>query len=53
MDDLVIETRELTKVFAGFTAVQDVNLRIRRGSRRLLNVFSLMPQGNQMESNEP
>ncbi len=32
MDDLVIETRELTKQFAGFTAVQDVNLRVRRGS---------------------
>ena len=32
MDDLVIETRDLTKVFAGFTAVQDVDLRIRRGS---------------------
>jgi branched-chain amino acid transport system ATP-binding protein len=30
--DLVIETRELTKLFAGFTAVQDVNLRVRRGS---------------------
>jgi branched-chain amino acid transport system ATP-binding protein len=30
--DLVIETRELTKEFAGFTAVQDVNLRVRRGS---------------------
>jgi branched-chain amino acid transport system ATP-binding protein len=32
MDDLVIETRDLTKVFAGFIAVQDVNLRVRRGS---------------------
>jgi branched-chain amino acid transport system ATP-binding protein len=32
MDDLVIETRDLTKQFAGFTAVQDVNLRVRRGS---------------------
>jgi branched-chain amino acid transport system ATP-binding protein len=31
-DDLVIETRDLTKLFAGFTAVQDVNLRVRRGS---------------------
>jgi branched-chain amino acid transport system ATP-binding protein len=30
--DLVIETRNLTKEFAGFTAVQDVNLRVRRGS---------------------
>jgi branched-chain amino acid transport system ATP-binding protein len=30
--DLVIETRALTKQFAGFTAVQDVDLRVRRGS---------------------
>jgi len=30
--DLVIETRALTKDFAGFTAVQDVNLQVRRGS---------------------
>jgi branched-chain amino acid transport system ATP-binding protein len=30
--DLVIETRDLTKEFAGFTAVQGVNLRVRRGS---------------------
>src|SRR5919106_5446785 len=32
MDDLVIETRGLSKLFAGFTAVQDVDLRVRRGS---------------------
>ncbi|MGH6916211.1 MAG: ABC transporter ATP-binding protein, partial [Geminicoccaceae bacterium] len=32
MDDLVIETRGLTKQFAGFTAVQDVDLRVRRGA---------------------
>jgi ABC-type branched-subunit amino acid transport system ATPase component len=32
MDDLVIETRNLTKVFAGCIAVQDVNLRVRRGA---------------------
>jgi branched-chain amino acid transport system ATP-binding protein len=31
-DDLVIETRDLSKEFAGFTAVQDVNLKVRRGS---------------------
>ncbi|HEX5078980.1 MAG TPA: hypothetical protein VFV80_07480 [Geminicoccaceae bacterium] len=30
--DLVIETRGLTRQFAGFTAVQDVDLRVRRGS---------------------
>jgi len=30
--DLVIETRGLTKEFAGFTAVRDVDLRVRRGS---------------------
>src|SRR5919106_1014026 len=32
MDDLVIETRGLSKQFAGFIAVQDVDLRVRRGS---------------------
>jgi branched-chain amino acid transport system ATP-binding protein len=32
MNDLVIETRGLTKEFAGFTAVQGVDLRVRRGS---------------------
>src|ERR671918_135513 len=32
MDDLIIETRGLSKQFAGFIAVQDVNLRVRRGS---------------------
>jgi branched-chain amino acid transport system ATP-binding protein len=32
MGDLVIETRGLTKQFAGFTAVRDVDLRVRRGS---------------------
>jgi branched-chain amino acid transport system ATP-binding protein len=31
-DDLIIETRGLTKQFAGFTAVQDVHLKVRRGS---------------------
>jgi hypothetical protein len=30
--DLFIETRGLTKQFAGFIAVQGVNLRVRRGS---------------------
>jgi branched-chain amino acid transport system ATP-binding protein len=32
VDEFIIETRELTKEFAGFTAVQDVNLKVRRGS---------------------
>ena len=32
MDDLVIETRGLCKQFAGFIAVQDVDLQVRRGS---------------------
>ena len=32
MSDLVIETRGLTKEFGGFTAVQDVELQVRRGS---------------------
>jgi branched-chain amino acid transport system ATP-binding protein len=31
-DDLIIETRGLTKEFAGFAAVQDVHLKVRRGS---------------------
>ena len=32
MDDLILETRGLTKEFRGFTAVQGVDLRIRRGT---------------------
>ena len=32
MDDLILETRGLTKEFRGFTAVQAVDLRIRRGT---------------------
>ena len=32
MDDLILETHGLTKEFRGFTAVQGVNLKIRRGS---------------------
>ena len=32
MDDLILETQGLTKEFRGFTAVQGVNLKIRRGS---------------------
>ena len=32
MSDLILETRGLTKEFRGFTAVQGVNLRIRRGT---------------------
>ncbi len=32
MPDLILETRGLTKEFRGFTAVQDVDLKIRRGS---------------------
>jgi len=31
-DDLILETRELTKEFKGFVAVDSVNLRVRRGS---------------------
>ena len=31
-DPLVLETRNLTKEFRGFVAVQDVNLRVRRGT---------------------
>lgn len=31
-DDILLETRGLTKEFKGFAAVQDVNLRIRRGT---------------------
>jgi len=31
-DDLILETRKLVKSFRGFTAVNDVNLRVRRGS---------------------
>jgi branched-chain amino acid transport system ATP-binding protein len=31
-DDIILETRGLTKEFAGFVAVSDVNLRIRRGT---------------------
>jgi branched-chain amino acid transport system ATP-binding protein len=30
-DDCILETRGLTKEFSGFTAVSDVNLRVRRG----------------------
>ena len=32
MDDLILETRGLTKEFRGFTAVQGVDLKIRRGT---------------------
>ena len=31
-DDLILETRELTKEFKGFVAVDNVNLRVRRGT---------------------
>lgn len=31
-DDVILETRGLTKEFKGFVAVNDVNLRVRRGS---------------------
>jgi branched-chain amino acid transport system ATP-binding protein len=31
-DDVILETRELTKEFKGFVAVDHVNLRVRRGS---------------------
>ena len=32
MADLILETRGLTKEFRGFTAVQGVDLRVRRGT---------------------
>ena len=32
-DDIILETRKLTKEFKGFVAVKDVDLRIRRGTR--------------------
>src|ERR1700759_3439965 len=32
LGDTILETRGLTKEFKGFTAVNDVNLRVRRGS---------------------
>ncbi len=32
MEDILLETRNLTKEFAGFLAVNDVSLRVRRGS---------------------
>ena len=31
MAEVVLETRNLTKEFKGFTAVSDVNLKVRRG----------------------
>ena len=31
-DDIILETRELTKVFKGFVAVQNVALKVRRGT---------------------
>jgi ABC-type branched-subunit amino acid transport system ATPase component len=31
-DDFILETHGLTKEFAGFFAVRDVDLRVRRGS---------------------
>ena len=31
MDDIILETRNLTKDFKGFTAVDDVSLKVRRG----------------------
>ena len=31
-EDIILETKGLTKEFAGFTAVRDVDLRVRRGS---------------------
>ena len=32
MNDLILETRGLTKEFRGFTAVQAVDLKVRRGT---------------------
>src|SRR5438094_9226014 len=31
-DDIILETRQLTKEFKGFVAVQGVNLKVRRGT---------------------
>ena len=31
-DDFILQTRGLTKEFKGFSAVQDVNLSVKRGS---------------------
>ena len=31
MSDIILETRHLTKEFKGFTAVNDVNLKVERG----------------------
>ena len=31
-DDLILETRGLTKEFKGFVAVKDVDLKVRRGT---------------------
>ena len=31
MTDVILETRNLTKQFRGFTAVNEVNLKVRRG----------------------
>ena len=35
-DEIIIETRGLTKEFNGFVAVSDVDLRVRRGDEQLL-----------------
>jgi branched-chain amino acid transport system ATP-binding protein len=32
LDDLILETQGLTKEFSGFTAVQAVDLKVRRGT---------------------
>lgn len=31
-DDLILETHGLTKQFAGFYAVRDINLQVRKGT---------------------
>jgi branched-chain amino acid transport system ATP-binding protein len=31
MSDVILETKQLTKEFKGFTAVNDVNLKVQRG----------------------
>ena len=53
LDDWILETRGLTKEFRGFTAVEGVDLKVRRGSVHALigpngagktTVFNLLDQ---------
>ena len=50
MDDLILETRGLTKEFRGFTAVHAVDLRIRRGKiDRARDVLELLHRHYQIK----